>query len=66
LKKRNKKLLLIGVRMPHGGPQGAKVFCFFFSKKKSFFVGTVSDHAPRTTGKSIAATARAASSGGGL
>jgi hypothetical protein len=37
LKKRTKKLLQIGTRsIRKPKPKGSKVFCFFFSKKKSF------------------------------
>jgi hypothetical protein len=36
-KKRGKKLLLLGALSPLvPAPAGAKVFCFFFSKKKRF------------------------------
>jgi hypothetical protein len=40
LKKRTKKLLFAAVRVDRSGPvnQLAKVFCFFFSKKKYFLL----------------------------
>jgi hypothetical protein len=34
--KRTKKLLLFGARLAGGARKGIKVFCFFFSKKKTF------------------------------
>jgi len=34
--KKTKKLSDIGVRLPEGRDSDSKVFCFFFSKKKSF------------------------------
>jgi len=36
LKKRSKKLLTRGARLDGSARKGKKVFCFFFSKKKSF------------------------------
>jgi hypothetical protein len=36
LKKRTKKRLDFGARRAGSVRQGAKVFCFFFSKKKAF------------------------------
>jgi hypothetical protein len=44
LKKRSKRLLIIGARLAGSARKGTKVFCFFFSKKKTFPV-TPADHA---------------------
>jgi hypothetical protein len=47
-------------------PRSKSFLLLFFKKEVLFFVGTPSDHAPRTPGKSIASIARATASGGGL
>jgi len=38
LKKSSKKLLTLGARLSGSARKGAKVFCFFFSKKNVFLV----------------------------
>jgi hypothetical protein len=45
LKKRSKRLLIIGARLAGRARKGTKVFCFFFSKKKTLFPFTPAAHA---------------------